>query len=449
MAGIASHIHFRGLYHYTQCLHNWFYYRHRRFVNRQLVPAPGTPVLVVANHQNALGDPLALEFAFSDRRLSIFARADIFQKKFLNFFFRAIYVLPSYRMRTDGEASVSKNFSVFNEAAQRLLDGGTLAIFPEGTNQPGHWLGEFSLAYLRLAFEAAELSGWQKDIQILPVGLHYESYFRFHTDQLVSFGQPISLQPYYERYQTKPRTVQREVDALVCERLKALMLHIDTETDREAVELLREGIGRAVSEIRAGGRQRLDAQLQSDRHLVERMENLQQTDPKQWKLLRDEVTDVEQEIRSWGMRHWLFYRPWRLWRLLQEILLLLIASPLAAVGFAAVGPIVLAMRPLIRKFRQMGGPFPLFQSGVQFIGLMVLPLWFVLIGLLVGALSLWWAGLAVALLLPLAGMCAWRWSVGLKKTLGMCRYRRLMRDEEGTALAERWRMLYKKLKTLI
>ncbi|MBO4370395.1 MAG: 1-acyl-sn-glycerol-3-phosphate acyltransferase [Paludibacteraceae bacterium] len=410
------------------------------------MPEDKTPVLVVGNHQNALGDPLALEFGFSDRRLSIFARADIFNNKFLNFFFRAIYVLPSYRMRTDGQDAVQKNFGVFNEAAQRLIDGSTLAIFPEGTNQSGHWLGEFSLAYLRLAFDAAALSDWQKDVKILPVGIHYASYFRFHTDALLNFGQPISLKPYYELYQTKPRTVQRKVDELVTAQLKTLMLHIENESEREAIEVIREGVGRGVLERRYGGKMNLPDALAADKQMVAMLEQMIQDEPELWESVRDEALDIEREIASYGVRHWVFYRSWGVFRIVMSALLLLVSAPVALVGLLLTGPIIIGIQPLISKFRNMGGPFPLFQSGIQIIALLLLPLVFAVVAVVAGCCTTWYWGLMVFVLCFVCGMGAWQWSVVFKKCHAACRYRRMMRDEEGFAVAERWRLLYHTLK---
>ena len=64
---------------YMKFVHDHFYYRKIQFLDKGNVPPVGTPLLVVSNHQNALNDPLAIEFAFSDRVVTIFTRADAFE----------------------------------------------------------------------------------------------------------------------------------------------------------------------------------------------------------------------------------------------------------------------------------------------------------------------------------------------------------------------------------
>ena len=90
------------LFTYLGWMHDAIYYRRVYFVHRERVPKPGVPLVVVANHQNALNDPLAIEFGFRSRIVSIFARGDIFANKFVGNFLKFLYILPAYRMRTEG-----------------------------------------------------------------------------------------------------------------------------------------------------------------------------------------------------------------------------------------------------------------------------------------------------------------------------------------------------------
>lgn len=169
-------------------------------VGKGNIPPVHTPLLIVSNHQNALNDPLGILFSFNDRVVTIFTRGDIFRRRFVGRILRSLYLLPAYRLDVDGEDTLKYNDIMFKEAGDRLLGGHAVAIFPEGINQTKRWLGDFSSAYLKMAFETAERDNFEKDIVIMPMCNHYSDYFGMRTDMLLKFGKPVSLKPYYELY---------------------------------------------------------------------------------------------------------------------------------------------------------------------------------------------------------------------------------------------------------
>ena len=234
---------FRAFRSYMRFVHDSLYYRNVDIIGRENVPEYGTPTLVVANHQSALSDPIGLHFAFHKEKVTIFARGDIFNNPKLGGFFRWIGLLPAYRLRTDGEETLGKNYGAFEEAGDRLLDGGIVAIFPEAVNQDKHWLGEWSQGYLCMAFEAAERDGFKTDIKVLPAAVHYSHYFSARKDMMIKFGEPMSLMPYYERYKSKPRTVWREVNAEMRRRVDNMMLNITDLANYDAIDYIRETYG--------------------------------------------------------------------------------------------------------------------------------------------------------------------------------------------------------------
>ena len=121
------------------------YYRRTWVEGKDNVPRSGTPVLMVSNHQQALNDALCLVTTLRDRKPTFLARGDVFSlNRALSAFLRWIGILPAFRLKIDGAAAMQGNYASFGEAAQRLADGGTVALFPEGKHQEGHWLGDFS-----------------------------------------------------------------------------------------------------------------------------------------------------------------------------------------------------------------------------------------------------------------------------------------------------------------
>ena len=129
-------------------------------------------------------------------------------------------------MSHEGIDSYSNNKKTFDIASDELGKGRTVLMYPEAGHQDKRWLGNFSMAYIILAFEAAEKSNFEKEIYILPSCNHYSNYFHIQADMLVKYGKPIAISPYYEKFKEKPRTVQRELNRIVIDEITSLMLNI-------------------------------------------------------------------------------------------------------------------------------------------------------------------------------------------------------------------------------
>ena len=140
---------------YIQYVNSGLYFRKEHVLGLENVPANGTPVIVVSNHQNCLNDPLCVSLKLTDRRINFLARANVFKNPVFNKALRAMGLLPAYRMGYDGLSSVRRNQETFEDAEKALKDGETLMLYPEGGHQDKRWLGTFKLGYLRIAFAAA------------------------------------------------------------------------------------------------------------------------------------------------------------------------------------------------------------------------------------------------------------------------------------------------------
>lgn len=289
---------YRSLRAYVKILVNKVYYRKTYMIGKENLPGKGVPTLVVSNHQNAMCDALGILFSIDKRLVHFLVRADIFSVgKRLSKFLRAIGLLPAYRMSMDGEEAVKNNGATFAETEAELLDGETVVIFPEGRHQEKRWLGEFSSGYTKMAFEAAEKSGFEKEIFILPACNHYSEYFGFRTQMLIRFGAPVSLKPYYELYKTRPRTAQRQVNAKVRETISSMMLNIRDLENYEAIDFLRQGIyGDNFAIINGLNPKELPQKLEADKLLVAKLDEASAKDPEKLKTLYGRVNELYKKM---------------------------------------------------------------------------------------------------------------------------------------------------------
>lgn len=414
------------------------FYRKRYIVDADHIPPEGTPVLVAMNHQNTFHDILGVLFARNDRKMHFIARADAFEihplfRKFLLW----AGVLPAFRMQYQGEEALSNNYETFRITEQNLLDGHTVLIFPEAGHQNKRWLGTFSLGYLRMAFEAAASAGFEKEIFILPAAHHYSNYRGLREQTWIRFGTPISLKPWYERYKEKPRTCQREVNALVREQIQSMMLDIrDLEHYKEIDFLRTSGFGKDFALSLGKKPDVLPEKLEADKELVKRLAagepDYGAVETYRTALEKARFEDGQVAVRpSWGKVVW-------------SILLLVLTLPLAVFCLWPALPNWFIPQYANDHLKDDDGMYlTSFQIAIN--TLVLIPLEFLLTWIVTWSASGCLAGLLYGLSLPFLCIFEWYYVKLLKQTVRDIRF--LCTDT--VPLQELRRQAFNPLKTLI
>src|SRR5687768_14909304 len=109
------------------------FYRRVEVAGLDRVPATGA-LIVAANHQNAMVDPMLI-IAALPRRLRPVAKAPLFRHPLIAPFLHLIGAIPVHR-RQDAGADVARNAETFEAAARTFARGEAIMIFPEGLSQP-------------------------------------------------------------------------------------------------------------------------------------------------------------------------------------------------------------------------------------------------------------------------------------------------------------------------
>ncbi len=194
-----------------------------------LAPVPEGAVIFVANHQNAFLDAVLVSCS-THRHPWFVARASVFKKSWSNFILRQLKMLPVYRFR-DGFDTLRKNEEAFQQYTTLLQRGESILIFGEGNHDERWSLRSFQKGFARMAFAAAETC----EVQVVPVGIQFDSHAFAGSRVLVSFGKAIAVQKLNPDLHTQTQFNQliQQTHAAV----QSLMLHIPAQTYDQDVKL--------------------------------------------------------------------------------------------------------------------------------------------------------------------------------------------------------------------
>jgi 1-acyl-sn-glycerol-3-phosphate acyltransferase len=193
--------------------------------NAHLLPSD-RPVVIVANHQNALLDPVVLCIS-TFRQLHWLTRADVFKSRPVAKFLNRINMMPVYRERDRVADIHDRNNEIFNQCYARMKRNACIGIFPEGTHRGKKQLVPLKKGLARLVLGAHDAG--VENVCIVPAGLDYESFYEPQKNLIVKFGEPIEVAAIISQNAESPAKVHAEITRVVAQALKKLMIHIDQE----------------------------------------------------------------------------------------------------------------------------------------------------------------------------------------------------------------------------
>jgi glycerol-3-phosphate O-acyltransferase / dihydroxyacetone phosphate acyltransferase len=169
----------------------WFY-RDIEVVGAEELPGDG-PVLLVANHNNALIDAL-LVVATMPRRVRLTAKATLLDHVVTRAAVRAVGIIPLRRASDEantgqGDPGSERNAESFREIVATLVAGHVVLLFPEGKSHSEPELAPLRTGAARLVRQVLRASE-SVQVAIVPVGLVYEDKSVPRSRVMVHVGRP-------------------------------------------------------------------------------------------------------------------------------------------------------------------------------------------------------------------------------------------------------------------
>ncbi|HEY0306185.1 MAG TPA: 1-acyl-sn-glycerol-3-phosphate acyltransferase, partial [Longimicrobiales bacterium] len=195
---------------------------------------PDGAVLVVANHPNALLDPLII-FRVAGRVVRPLAKEPLFHHPLIGPVLKALGGLPVYR-KQDHPEQMHQNERTFDAAVAALHAGDAVQIFPEGQSHSEAHLTPLKTGAARIALKAESDAGWQLHLKIVPVGLTYARKTLFRGRAVAVVGEAFEIPDWKASYETDPvQTVKQLTDELT-RRLEALTLNLTEKEDAALID---------------------------------------------------------------------------------------------------------------------------------------------------------------------------------------------------------------------
>lgn len=385
-------------------------------LNTQNIPKD-KPILIVPNHQNALSDPLSI-LLHTNLQPVWLARADIFKNKMVASILRFLKIMPVYRMR-DGKDNLGKNDITFANSVKVLQRNGALALFPEGAHTGKRQMIAHKKAVPRIVFMAEEMTNQSLDIQIIPTGIYYSSYWKFNRNLIVDFGTPIAASEFSEEFKENPNAAALNMRKQIYDGIDERIINIKSKDHYYDFENIIEVYGKHFLSL--GNQKYSVANLYlSNRDLSKKLDKLENSKPEDIQKIIGEVNNFRALLKKHKLRNWLIEKPKNnLFRIGLNKIVLFLGLPIFLFGFFLNGIPFFAIDIFTRKKIK---EIAFWSSFALVLGMFAFPLFYLIeffaLDWLVPTL---WLKLLLFAFIPFAGKLAFKWYILFRKTVGRAR----------------------------
>lgn len=216
-----SDLWYRGFH----ALCNWLYFARIEVVHAERLPKAG-PVLYLGLHRNGAVDGFVYH--------SVLPQATFLISKQLranplgHLFFDGIEVV-----RAKDEGDRGANVEALQHCVSHLQQGGQLFVFPEGTSSLGPKHLPFKSGAVQLLNEYLTRTGGE--IQVVPLGIHYECAWGFQSKVQVVVGEPIDItMPASATPLGRIKELKRRMQAA----LETVGINVETEAQLDTIQRL-------------------------------------------------------------------------------------------------------------------------------------------------------------------------------------------------------------------
>lgn len=265
----------------------WLFYR----VDQVGSPPQTGPLLLVANHANALLDP-AIVWATAGRDVRFLAKSTLFDGPFKPFLAGA-GAIPVYRRRDEG-VDMSRNAEMFSAVDAALRAGDAVCIFPEGMSHSQGRLASLRTGAARIVL-AAEGAGTA--VALVAVGLNFDRKTAFRSRVTVAYGPAFRATEFASPAGADQAAAVRALTDGIGAHMKRLLIEADPGADARLVD--------RVDRLYAAARGRPpvpDERIARRQAIADGIERLRQSNAARYEEILMRVRRYDQRLRRFGLR---------------------------------------------------------------------------------------------------------------------------------------------------
>jgi 1-acyl-sn-glycerol-3-phosphate acyltransferase len=285
------------------------------------------PTLIIANHTNAVIDPIAIAQSVS-RGIFFLARGDAFANNFLKWLLWQYHIIPIYR-KEECDDNLEKNKETFGRMFELFDKARPVIIFSEGKCIQEKTIREFRKGTAHILVDYANEKQDLNKLHIQPIGLNYQYYNKFRADLIINFGNPFTLQDLSLDDINSKESIQI-ITQKTQESLAKCMV-IQTEPDLYGMEISSEEIiGNKLSSLYKN-KNSVQTLFDARAHITQKLAYQYNTQKEHFLAFKKELSQLENTLQNYKIPLSVLNRNHTKWILYATFLLL--TFPLFIAGF--------------------------------------------------------------------------------------------------------------------
>ena len=315
------------------------------------------PTLIVANHTNAVIDPIAIAVNVK-RGVFFLARGDAFANNFLKWLLWQYHIIPIYR-KEECDDNLEKNQETFGRMFELFDKARPVLIFSEGKCIQEKTIRNFRKGTAHIAVDYANEKQDLNKLRIQPIGLNYHIYNKFQADLIINFGTPFTLQDLNLQDINSKESIEI-ITQKTHERLAECMI-IQTEADLYGMEIAAEEmIGKELAQ-RFKNKTEVENLFDLRVHITKQLAHNYTTQKEFFLAFKNELAQFENKLAAYKIPLNIFNKNKASWILLSVALFL--SFPVFLVGlFLNAIPFFLPKIIVEKKVKN-----PVFESTVRVV----------------------------------------------------------------------------------
>jgi glycerol-3-phosphate O-acyltransferase/dihydroxyacetone phosphate acyltransferase len=265
------------------------FFRKIEVTNLEALPKKG-PMIVAANHPSTFMDASVVG-SFLKQKPRFLVKGSLFNTAFSKWLLTNMRAIPVQRAQDSPGGKINTSF-LFSKCYERLEEGDTILIFPEGVSMHGRQLHKIKTGAARIALGAEAANDFNLGMKIVTIGLNYSNPRLFRSDLYLTIKEPIEVKDWKELYLKDEREASESLTEKIKEQLHdQIIITQDAEEDHLLERIEDVYKGRLLDKFDWDSKD-AEANFQASKGLEQALRYFKETDA-------DRVADLKNKLENY------------------------------------------------------------------------------------------------------------------------------------------------------